>query len=163
MTPRAQQAYVEYARLAGDEGASVFFETFLRLGADSWSAETKARYPGLARWRGVRALKKQLRQLAGSMPELPVLLANRSAQLMKLAARLLFQPCRNVLVTDIGWPPYHDLLAAEAARAGRSLTTVPLHALVLGGNATEEQILNTVRTFYLRERCDGLFLTAVSH
>jgi hypothetical protein len=163
MTPRAQQAHLDFARLAGDEGGSLFFETFLRQGAEAWPTETQRRYPGLAGWRGVTALKEHLRLLANSMPELPVLLANRSAQLMKLAARLLFQPCRNVLVTDIGWPPYHDLLAAEAARAGRSLTTVPLHALVLGGNATEDEILATVRTFYLRERCDGLFLTAVSH
>jgi len=101
--------------------------------------------------------------LAGSLPELPVLLANRSTQLMKLAARLQFQPCRNVLVTDIGWPPYHDLLAAEAVRTGRALTVAPVRDLAMQGQATDEEILDLVRTHYVRERCDGLFLTAVSH
>jgi hypothetical protein len=163
MTPRAQKAHLDFARLAGEEGASVFFESFLRSGAGDWSSEEKARYPGLAYWRGVKSLKERLRELAGSAPELPVLLANRSAQLMKLAARLLYQPCENILVTDIGWSPYHDILADEAARRGRTLTTVPIRQMVLRGNASEEEVLATVREHYLRGKCDGLFLTAVSH
>src|SRR5207245_2853810 len=101
--------------------------------------------------------------LAGSTPELPVLLANRSAQLMKLAARLLFERCRNVLVTDIGWQPYHDLLAAEGARVARGTTTVPIRDMVLEGKACKEEVLTALRDRYLRARCDGLFLTGISH
>jgi hypothetical protein len=163
MSPRARQAHLDFTRLAGEEGGSLFAETFLRGGAADWSAEAQARYPGLAGWRGVSGLKESLRTLAGSSPGLPVLLANRSAQLMKLAARLLYHPCENVLVTDLGWPPYHEMLAAEAARAGRRLTTVPVRELALGGQAGEGEIVEAVRGHYLRERCDGLFLTAVSH
>jgi len=163
MTPRAQQAHLDFAHLAGEEGGSLFFERFLQSGAGAWPGEAQARYPGLSGWRGIGSLKESLRVLAGSLPELPVLLANRSTQLMKLAARLQFQPCRNVLVTDIGWPPYHDLLAAEAVRTGRALTVAPVRDLAMQGQATDEEILDLVRTHYVRERCDGLFLTAVSH
>ena len=97
-------------------------------GAGAWPAAAQERYPGLAGWGGVSALKESLRVLAGSPADLPVLLANRSAQLMKLAARLLFHPCDNVLVTDVGWPPYHDVLAAEAARGGLRRPTPKLHS-----------------------------------
>jgi selenocysteine lyase/cysteine desulfurase len=163
MSRRSQQAHLDFARLAGEEGGSLFFETFLRAGAGDWTGETQARYPGLASWRGVGGLKESLRTLAGSSPGLPVLLANRSAQLMKLAARLLYHPCENVLVTDLGWLPYHDVLAAEAARAGAALTSVPVRDGVLHGQAGEDDIVETVRAHYLRERCDGLLLTSVSH
>ncbi len=121
MSPRAQHAHIDFARMAGDEGGSLLFDTFLRAGARTWPAEAQARYPGLDCWGGVAALKESLRMLAGSSPDLPVLLANRSAQLMRLAARLLFHPCNNVLVTDTGWPCYQDVLAAEAC-AGRPLS-----------------------------------------
>ena len=99
----------------------------------------QARYPGLSGWRGIGGLKESLRLLAGSLPDLPVLLANRSAQLMKLAGRLLFQSCRNVLVTDIGWPPYHDILAAEGVRTGRTFTLVPVRDLVMRERTTEDE------------------------
>lgn len=163
MTPRAQQAHFDFVRLAGEEGGSLFFERFLQFGAEAWAGEAQARYPGLSLWHGVGALKGSLRVLAGSLADLPVLLANRSAQLMKLAARLLFQSCENVLVTDLGWPPYQDMLAAEAAGAGRSLTTVPIRSLIMQGQAAGDEILDAVHSHYLRHRCDGLFLTAVSH
>jgi selenocysteine lyase/cysteine desulfurase len=163
MSPRARQAHLDFARLAGEEGGSLFVETFLRVGAADWPGETQGRYPGLASWRGVAGLKESLRNLAGSSPGLPVLLANRSALLMKLAARLLYHPCENVLVTDLGWPPYHETLASEAARAGGRLTTVPVRDMALEGRCSEDEIVEAVRGYYLRERCDGLFLTAVSH
>jgi hypothetical protein len=149
--------------MAGDEGASLFVESFLRFGAGDWSDEDRARYPGLASFRGVKALKDKLRELAGSSPGLPVLLANRSAQLMRLAASLLFQSCRNVLVTDIGWPPYHEILAAEAARTARSITLVRIRDMVLEGTASAEEVLAVIRAHYLQSECDGLFLTGVSH
>ncbi len=163
MTPRAQQAHVDFVRLAGEEGSSLFFERFLQSGTQAWSTQAQARYPGLSLWHGVGALKASLRALAGSLPDLPMLLANRSAQLMKLAARLLYHPCKNVLVTDLGWPPYHELLAAEAARAGTVLTSVPVRDMALQGRVSEDNIVEAVRAHYLRHRCDGLFLTAVSH
>ena len=119
MSPRAQQAHVDFTRLAGEEGASWLFERFLRDGSDAGSDSFQSRYPGLACWKGVGTLKQDLRSLAGSDPELPVLMVNRSAQLMRFAARLLFQQCRNVLITDLVWPPYQKILEEEARRAGR--------------------------------------------
>ena len=163
MSPRAQQAQRDFARLAGREGGSVRFERFLRAGIDAVPPAVADEYPGLAPWRGVGPLKASLRALAGGRPDLPVLLATRSAALMRLAARLLFHPCRNVLVTDLGWPAYHAILEAEQSRIGRRVTAVPLLRYLLNGELSEDEAVDVLRAAYLREGCDGLFLTAVSN
>ncbi len=163
MSSRAEQAQLDFTRMAGEQGASLFFERFLQDGSDSWPASVRSRFPGLTGWQGVTALKESLRTLAGSDPALPVLTANRSAQLMKFAARLLFRRCGNVLVTDLGWPPYHKVLGGEAARARSVVTTLPVRGLMSNGQATEDELVEAVRSRFLQAGCDGLFLTAVSN
>jgi hypothetical protein len=113
MSNRAQRAQFDFARLACEEGASPLFERFLREGTSSWPAPIRSRFPGLNDWDGIGSLKENLRSLAGSKPELPVLVVNRLAQLMRFAARLLFQWCENVFVTDLGWPRYREILESE--------------------------------------------------
>jgi hypothetical protein len=163
MTPRAQQAHLDFARLAGDEGGSLLFERFLQFGFGAWPTSVCNAYPGLSDWRGVAALKTSLRVLAGSAIDLPVLLAARSSQLMKLSASLLMQACRNVLLADIGWPPYHEILVAEAQRVGRQVTIAPVCNAVLKGRAVEGEVIAVLRDCARQHGCDGLFLTAVSH
>jgi hypothetical protein len=163
MTPGAQRAVTDFARLAGDEGASPVLDRFLRAGFEPDDAASRDRYPGLAGWMGVSELKQSLRLLAGHRPDLPVLLAARSAQLMKFAARLLFHPCSNVLVTDLGWPEYHAILEAEARRATRTVTSVPLRDGVLQAGLGEADVVERVRSEFVQHGCDGLFLTSVSN
>ena len=163
MSRRAQQAHIDFARMASEEGGSTFFERFLREGSASWSAKARARFPGLGCWQGIASLKASLRTLAGSSRDLPVLVVNRSSQLMKLAARLLFQSCRHVLATDLGWPPYREILDSEAHRAGRQVTTVSLRDLLCRDRANIGDVMEAVKATFLEAGCDGLFLTAVSH
>ncbi|HEX5270190.1 MAG TPA: aminotransferase class V-fold PLP-dependent enzyme, partial [Gemmataceae bacterium] len=91
------------------------------------------------------------------------LLAGRSAELMRLASRLLCHPCRNVLTTDLGWPSYHDILLSECRRANRRMTTVHLLNAILRGGVTEDEIVARVRNEFVLRGCDGLFLTSVSN
>ncbi|MCI0457461.1 MAG: aminotransferase class V-fold PLP-dependent enzyme [Gemmataceae bacterium] len=163
MAPGAQEAHRHFIRLAGEEAGSLYFEQFLRCGAEVWPEELRRRYAGLAAWRGVAALKQSLRHLAGVLPDLPLLLAARSAQLMKFAARLLFHPCANVLVTDTGWPSYHAILERERGPRGRLITQVSIRDAILREQATEEDIVARISSAYFRHHCDGLFLTAVSN
>jgi selenocysteine lyase/cysteine desulfurase len=149
--------------MAGEEGGSPFFERFLIEGSDGWSSAVRSSYPGLACWRGVGPLKRNLRALASGHPQLPVLLASRSAELMKFAARLLFQTCRNVLVTDLGWPPYQSILEAEAQRVGRAVTPLALRELLVIERTQEEEVVEVVTNQFRQAECDGLFLPAVSH
>jgi len=163
MSRRAQQAHLDFARMAVEEGASQFFERFLREGSDSWSGNVQSRFHGLTCWRGISRLKENLRTLAGSDPELPVLMVNRLADLMRFASRLLFQQCSNVLVTDLGWPPYREILDGEARRAGRSVTPLAVRELICDSQFGEDDLVDAVRRRFLAAGCDGLFLTAVSH
>lgn len=160
MSPGAQRAEVDFARLAGREGASPRFERFLLAGFDD--PADAHRFPGLAGWRGVRQLKERLRALAGGHPDLPVLLAARSANLMRLAARLLFLRCRNVLTADLGWPGYHTLLSSEAGRTNRIVTVVRLQDDILSGRVDEGDVVDRLRSEYVTRGCDGIFLPAVS-
>jgi hypothetical protein len=163
MSPAAQRAQHDYVSLAGEEGSSAYFERFVRHGLAACPSAMQVRYPGLAHWQGVAELKRALRIQVGHRPDLPVLVAHRSAQLMKLTARVLFYPCRNVLVTDLGWPGYHAILEQEACRAGRSVTTVAVRDEVLSGRLGETELIDRVCEAYVRKQCDGLFLTAVSN
>ena len=163
MTPRAQQAHFDFARLAGEEGGSFHFERFLRRGAEGGSHSLAGRYPGLAGWTGIGGLKESLRSLAKSQPELPVLVASRSAQLMRLAARLLVHRCHNVLTSDLGWPSYHDILVSECRSRNQAVTMIALRDAMVRGQMTVDEVVASVRDEFLRRGCDGLFLTAVSN
>src|SRR5579885_2325482 len=155
MKPGAQRAVADFVRLAGAEGASPVLDRFLRGGFDPDDSASVDEYPGVATWAGVADLKRALRLLAGHRPDLPVLLAARSAVLMRFAARLLFHPCANVLITDLGWPDYHAILESEARRAGRSVTCVPLRDAVLQNGAVRSEVVDRVRDEFVRRGCDG--------
>ncbi len=163
MAPGAKRTHDDFARLAADEGGSPFFDHFLRHGTADWSAATADRYPGLAAWQGVGGLKERLRRLTGTPANLPVLLAHRSAQLMTLAARLIFGPCRGVLVTDVGWPGWHAVLHETARRADRWVTEAAVRDGVLRHDWDEDDVVRAIREAYRRSGCDGVFLSGVSN
>ncbi len=162
MTPSARQANIEFSRFAAEEVCPPDFVDFLRLGADACPADFRDRYPELSRWSGVTGLKSRLRDLAHSPTDLSVLLANRSAQLMKFASRWLFRPCENVLVIDATWPAYRAILETECRLTGRRISTVAIHEVVMQ-SASEEQIVQMVESAFSANGCDGLFLPAVTH
>lgn len=163
LSPAAQGALRDFAGFAGEVGGAIQFDRFLRHGLGACPSWLRARYPSLADWQGVAALKQSLRTLAHVETGLPVLLAGRSAQLMKFAAQLLCRPCRNILVTDLGWPPYHRILAAECRRTHRRMTVLPLAESLLRGELNEDELVHHVVATYLSQGCDGLLLTAVNN
>ncbi|MEO2090000.1 MAG: aminotransferase class V-fold PLP-dependent enzyme [Gemmataceae bacterium] len=163
MSPGAAAAHRDFVALAGDEGGGLYFDRFLADGFRDCPDAFATRYPGLANWGGVGGLKAGLRELAGCAPDTPLLLASRSTALMRFAARLLFHPCRNILTTDLDWPPYRAVLAAESAAAARTLTEVPLREGVLSGRLTDAELVEVVCDRFARAGCDGLYLTAVNN
>ncbi|HEX4614248.1 MAG TPA: aminotransferase class V-fold PLP-dependent enzyme [Urbifossiella sp.] len=163
MSPAAQRAERALVSLAAEEGNSAYFERLVRHGMRDGPLASETRYAGLGHWAGVGELKQSLRLLAGHRPDLPVLVAHRSAQLMKLAARVLFHACRNVLATDLGWPGYHDILGRAAGGTNRRVTAAEVRAEVLAGRLGEEELVDRVCDTFARGGCDGLFLSAVSN
>ncbi len=163
MSPAAQRAQQDFAQLAGEVAGAIQFEDFLQHGYDALEPALRDQLPGLATWPGIAGFKQSLRQLAGFKDDLPLLLAARSSELMKLAAILLLQSCRNILITDFGWPPYHRILEAECQRTQRRVTTALLADDVLQARINAEEVVDRVRREYFQQACDGLFLTAVSN
>ncbi len=163
LTPCAQQANGEFTRFAAEEVCPPYFEDFLKYGADACPKGFRDQFPELGKWLGIAGLKSRLRELAHSPADLPVLLANRSAQLMKFAARWLFRPCENVLVIDATWPAYREILESEGQRADRRINTVAIHEAIQFHQATADEVVAIVESAFTTMKCDGLFLPAVTH
>ena len=104
-----------------------------------------------------------LRALTGTEPETEVFLAQRSAQLMRLAARALFRRCKRVLHTDLEWPCYLRTLQAEGERIGRSTVSLPVREAIFRDRMPAEELVTLVANYYRQQHCDGLFLSAVSY
>jgi hypothetical protein len=162
MGPSVCQAQIDFLRFCAEEGASACAEDFLLHGPGAWPAPLRYRYPGLAAWQGVASLKESLRRLVGAPADTPLFLANRSAQLMKLAARALFRRCQSVLHTDLEWPGYLAALEAERKRGPGRLVCFPARDAILRQGLGVAEFTRSLTVHYRREQCQGLFLSAVS-
>jgi aspartate aminotransferase-like enzyme len=163
MSERARQAHLDYLRFAGEEGCSLYFDQFLREGFSAWPRRLRGRYRHLSDWQGVGELKNALVSLASPKRQIPTLLANRSAQLMRLAARQLVARSHHILVTDLTWPSYRRILERERLGTNVGLTTVPLRNAIFHDHASVQDIVHRIVSHYEQRCCDGLFLPAVNH
>lgn len=161
-SPSALQAQIDFARLTAEDPSSLYFEEFLRDGVDA-CPEIADQFPGLAHWHGIADLKRRLASMAGDPDQLRVLLANRSAELMRLAARCQFQVCRNVLVTDLSWPNRLAILKEEAARAGGRVTMAQISRSIMRDRCSSDDVCHHLSRVYATQECDGLFLPIVSN
>jgi aspartate aminotransferase-like enzyme len=163
MSPSAQRIQIDFSRFAGEEPASLYFDAFLKSGTQEWPPSLCRRFPALKAWQGISHLKTQLRRPVGAPPDWNVLLAGRSAQLMKLAAELLFGQCRNVLTSDLSWPSYRLILNRSCRKHGAQITTLSLRKQILRGQLDSGEVVDDVVRCFMRSKCDGLFLPAVDN
>lgn len=163
MSPGALKALTEFVRLTAEEPSGLYFEQFLKDGADAWPTVIARRYPGLNCWQGIAALKQSLLKLVGSPPDGQVLLASRSAQLMELAAISQFRVCRRVLTTDLSWPAYDEVLRRQALSRNARVETIPLRQSILFNGMSSRELIDHIAEAYVSRGCDGLFLPAVDN
>lgn len=162
MSAGARRVVRDFAGLASEVGLPLYCEDFLRTGFSVLPSSLQRRLPALACWSGISSLKTALRQVAGCTDDVPVFVANRSTQLMKLATGTLFTRCRSVLTTDIDWPAYCTL-HQKGQRKGHAMHVVTIRDAILRERATPHEIVRRIAVEFLKRECDGLFLTAVSH
>src|SRR5262245_27133802 len=163
MPPRASRALHELVRLVGREGASSAVVDLLQGGFDGWPRTLRGRYPDLGDWRGLGPFLQAVRALTGAPVAAEVLLSSHSAPLMELAASLLCRACRVILHTDLDWPPYLEILRAEAARRGRRLVFVPVGEFLFEDLASGGDLIERLAAGYRRSGADGLYLTEITH
>ena len=163
MSAQAQRMLQDFSRLTAEDPASLYFEEFLRHGFAALSVDDQQRFADLAAWPGIVGLKASLRRFVGAMDDAAVLVAGRSRSLMKLAARCLFQRCRNVLTTDLSWPAYQGLLENEARRTGNGVSQIAVRQRLFHRQTSLDQIAADLAAAARRYRCDGLFLPAVDN
>lgn len=163
LSERARLAHLDYVRLAATEGCSLYFSQFLENGFDDWSRQVRNQYPALRDWQGIREIQLALRGLMDAPHQCEVLLANRTAQLMKLALRQLCENSRRILVSDLTWPSYGRIFDLERSRHRIGFSTVGVRRMVRTENASVEDVVDRFVRDYENMSCDGLFVPAISH
>lgn len=160
MSPSAQLAAGDFARLAGEGALGLYAEKFLSHGSPAIPG-AENRYPALASWRGLRDLASRLRRFVRADAASPVWFASRTVSFMRFAAELLANGCRRILTADTAWPPYRRILERQCRRRGRDVLTVALRREIHHG-ATSDEIIRQYTGAFQRHRCDGVFLPSVS-
>jgi hypothetical protein len=163
MSPRACRASVDFARFASEQGCSLYFSKFLAGGSSAWPESLNQQYPGLESWRGISTLTQRLREIAGAAPESEVVLAARSAELMRLATRLLIGPCRNVLLTDLSWPTYEKIFETQRRGSASRRTRLALRHRILRDRISATELVDRIAEEFVQHGCDGLFLPLVDN
>lgn len=163
MSPLAQRLLSDFGRLTAEDPASPYIEDFLRRGFGTLPEEYRVRFGDLAAWTGLADLKASLRRFVGASDDSRVLIAGRSRSLMRLAARCLFQQCRNVLTTDLSWPAYQTILEDEAHRTGHGVTQVRVRQRLFRQETCLDNLAAELDTAARHYRCDGLFLPVVDN
>ena len=154
---RALNAALEFSEAYG---ASAYFDAFLHGGSSA--LRDPREFSGLSNWQGIELFKQEIKDNffggAGG-----VVFANRTANLMSFASRMLFARCRNVLVTDLNWKSFNPILNASIPNENCRTTEVRIQDLILSQGATSEEIVQLILAEYLNNDCDGLFLPVVSN
>ena len=116
-------------------------------------------------WNGIPDLQHQLDDLfTGDVTNYPLqsLAASNSAVLMKIVARNIFSVSRRLLVTDLVWGNHLRFLQHEARRTQNEIVVVPIRQHLDDPDFDADNIANCVANSFTAQRCDALFLTAVS-
>jgi hypothetical protein len=162
MSPGAQLAVRDFARLAGEGVSTLYWQQFLQRGFSGLEPYLQQRLPGLVSWRGISELKASLRRLLSAPPSAPIFLAGRTVTLARMASRVLCSRSRNVLICDTLWPPYERILREECLRQNCEITAVPLRNEAVDERLTADQVSGKVSNAYQRHECDGILLSSIS-
>ena len=160
-SPSARKIQTEYLQLSATLGCPPEVEDFLTQGGEAWAACLRRQYPALARWRGVAHLKSQLRRLVGADKSQQVLLASRTRSLMRVGVQLLGQRCQRVLVTDLGWTPYNELVRKTIGTS--RVVEVRVRSRIETEGLTSTDVTEVIHEEAQRRGVDGAFFSTISH
>lgn len=159
----AQWAVRDFARLAGEAALTLYGKNFLFDGFEILPERLKRRCPGLQTWRGIESLKRDLLECIGAPPERECVLAGRSMTLLRLSAQRLAARSTRVLISDLTWPPYAAVASRIIKQQGGKSIGLRLRAAAFSHRLCHAEIVERIVNAFLKSRCDGALLTAVTH
>ena len=163
MSPSTRLALQEFVRFAGEYGGTLYFEDFLKNGFGSLPSSIQSIHPHLYSWRGLCRFEAMLSRSVGAIHDYLPLLASRTAYLVKLAGRVLFEGGRRSLMTDLSWPSYASIFQRECGRHAGQLLSIPIRDMILRDRCKPDELISHLVAAVAKYECDGLFLPAVSH
>lgn len=163
MSPRACRASVDFSRFAAEFGGDLYLNNLLSDGFDSWPLWMQDQFSGLSNWHGISGLKANLRQLSQASDQVEIALASRSSSLMQFGAKLLSGPCRNVLLTDLSWPGYQEILRQQSQTAAFKVSLLPLREAILRDGISSIDVVQRIVSAFQTYHCDGLFLPLIDN
>lgn len=163
MTPGAQLAVGDFARLASRESGDLYGVQFLKDGFCGYADRFRDDFPGIRKWEGVTGLKSLLCRFAGAPGHSRCELSSRSSNLMRFAAKAMALRCRNVLVLDLCWEPFQKIAQREFRRSNVTVSIMPLRRVATAASASASEVTTAIVNEYVDRDCDGIFLPAVSH
>lgn len=161
MSPSAQRAARDFARLAGEGRSMLYWENFVRCGFSP--SRSPPKLPGLIGWTGLSGLRDAVRQLLAAPAETPVFFASRTTALMQSAIRFVATHCRSILTTDSLWPPYYALLNSQCSSFGTPPEVTHIRDEVLSGTISRAEVIRRIAQTFAAGRHDALVVSSVSH
>lgn len=159
----ARLAEQDFGRLVGRSASSLYLERFLSHGYRALPTRVSRRVPQLKAWPGMLGFRKALGRLIDQPPELPTYFFSQSSALIRFAAECLFANSRRVLITDLAWPPYVDVLRWIAKERNAQLIEIRLRDLVRDDFAAQSDVLEHITQTFQRNACDGVFLSDITY
>ena len=159
----ARLAEQDFGRLVGRLGSSLYFERFLCHGYRALTTKVSRRVPRLKSWTGMRGFRITLGRFIQQPPELPTYFFSQSSALIHFAAECLFANSRRILITDLAWPPYVDVLRRVAKERRAQLIEVQLRDSIRNHLATKSDVLDYIMLALQQNACDGVFLSDITY
>lgn len=159
ISPSAKRALKGALEFNKAYGASAYFDDFLFGGVEA--VRNTSDFDGLNLWEGVGQFKTGIKRHLFGCEIGELVFANRTACFMSLAAKMLFARCRNILVTDLTWDSYQQILGNSRPNESCQITEIKIRDLIFKQGFTPEEITRLILRAYSENECDGLFLPAV--
>lgn len=159
VSPSAKRALTGALEFNQALGASAYFDELLFSGVDA--IKIAGDFDGLEFWQGIEHFSDGVSRAFFGASDGHTVLASRTGSLMSLAAKMLFARCSNVLVTDLNWQPFNEILFESRINSNCCISTVEIKNQIFDLHETEDEIIQSIASAYIANECDGIFLPAV--
>ena len=159
VSPSAKRALISALEINQAFGASAYFDELFFRGAEN-SGPTN-QFDGLEIWKGIDQFSVDARRQMFGATAGDIAFASRTGVLMAMATRLLSARCTNVLVSDLNWQPFTEMLTNRSAASKTETTTVAIREAIFNHTATAEEVIEKIKTAFVANQCDGIFLPAI--